>query len=138
MSHWFHVCYTSRPSHPPSFNYTYEYNIWRSRLCDFIHLPVTASLLAPNILLSTLFPNTPTTCIMFFPHENGPGFKKTATTTCSFIVDTKQMCCEVNAVNMRLFYFNLTQYKYIIYFGRIFRMKVIDRNIYISPSFLTL
>jgi hypothetical protein len=32
-----------------------EYKLWSSPLCNFIHSPVTSSLLDPNTLLSTLF-----------------------------------------------------------------------------------
>jgi hypothetical protein len=35
-----------------------EYKWRSSSLCSFLHLPVTSSLLGPNILLSTLFSNT--------------------------------------------------------------------------------
>ena len=35
-----------------------EYWSLSSSLCSFLHSPVTSSLLGPNILLSTLFPNT--------------------------------------------------------------------------------
>jgi hypothetical protein len=33
-----------------------------SSLCSFLHSPVTSSLLGPNILLNTLFPNTLSLC----------------------------------------------------------------------------
>jgi hypothetical protein len=39
-----------------------EYKIWSSSLCNFLHSPVTSSLLGPNILLRTLFPNTLRLC----------------------------------------------------------------------------
>ena len=39
-----------------------EYGSWNSSLCSFHHSPVTSSLLAPRILLSTLFSNTPSQC----------------------------------------------------------------------------
>jgi hypothetical protein len=32
-----------------------EYKLWSSSLCNFLHSPVTSSLLGPNILLRTLF-----------------------------------------------------------------------------------
>jgi hypothetical protein len=35
-----------------------EYKLWSSPLCNFLHYPVTSSLLRPNIPLSTLFSNT--------------------------------------------------------------------------------
>jgi hypothetical protein len=35
-----------------------EYKIWSSSLCNYLHSPVTSSLLGPNILLTTLFTNT--------------------------------------------------------------------------------
>jgi hypothetical protein len=35
-----------------------ECKLWSSPLCNFLHSPVTSSLLGPNILLSTLFSNT--------------------------------------------------------------------------------
>jgi hypothetical protein len=34
-----------------------EYKLWSSPLCNFLHYPVTSSLLGPNILLSTIFPS---------------------------------------------------------------------------------
>jgi hypothetical protein len=50
------------PSHP--FDFTTrtilgkEYRSLNSSLCNFLHSPVTSSLLGPNALLSNLFPNT--------------------------------------------------------------------------------
>ena len=35
-----------------------QYRSLSSSLCNFLHSPVTSSLLAPNILLSTIFSNT--------------------------------------------------------------------------------
>jgi hypothetical protein len=35
-----------------------EYRPFSSSLCNFLHSPVTSSLLGPNILLITLFSNT--------------------------------------------------------------------------------
>jgi hypothetical protein len=35
-----------------------EYKLWSSPLYNFLHSPVTSSLLGPNILPSTLFSNT--------------------------------------------------------------------------------
>jgi hypothetical protein len=39
-----------------------EYKLWSSSLCNFLHSPVTSSLLGPNILLRTLFSNTLSLC----------------------------------------------------------------------------
>jgi hypothetical protein len=39
-----------------------QHKLWSSPLCNFLHSPVTSSLLRPNILLSTLFSNTPSLC----------------------------------------------------------------------------
>jgi hypothetical protein len=39
-----------------------EYKLWSSSLCNFLHSPVTSSLLRPNILLRTLFSNTLSLC----------------------------------------------------------------------------
>ena len=39
-----------------------EYRSLSSSLCSFLHLPLTASLLGPNILLNTLFSNTLSLC----------------------------------------------------------------------------
>ncbi|KAJ4434384.1 hypothetical protein ANN_22944 [Periplaneta americana] len=39
-----------------------EYNACSSALCNFLHSPVTSSLLAPNIFLSTLFSKTLNLC----------------------------------------------------------------------------
>jgi hypothetical protein len=36
-----------------------KYKIWSSSLCNFLHSPVTSSLFGPNILIRTLFSNTP-------------------------------------------------------------------------------
>ena len=56
------TCYMPRPSHPSRFNRLKilgeEYRSLSSSLCNFLHSPVTSSLLGPNILLSTLFSNT--------------------------------------------------------------------------------
>jgi hypothetical protein len=35
-----------------------EYKSWSCSLCDFIHPPITSSVIGPSIFLSTLFPNT--------------------------------------------------------------------------------
>ena len=40
-----------------------EYGSLSSSLCSFLHSPVTLSLLSPNILPSTLFPNTLSMCV---------------------------------------------------------------------------
>ena len=40
-----------------------EYRSFSSSLCNFLHSPVTSSLLGPNILLNTIFSNT----LSFFP-----------------------------------------------------------------------
>ena len=39
-----------------------EYRTLSSSLCNFLHSPVTPSLLGPNILLNTVFSNTPSLC----------------------------------------------------------------------------
>jgi hypothetical protein len=39
-----------------------QYKLWSSSLCRFLQPPVTSSLLGPNILLSTLFPDTLSLC----------------------------------------------------------------------------
>src|SRR5215510_700523 len=39
-----------------------EYRSFSSSLCNFLHSPVTSSLLGPNTLLSTLFSNTLSLC----------------------------------------------------------------------------
>jgi hypothetical protein len=46
-----------RPICPALLIFGYEYKLWSSLLCNFLHSPVTSSLLGPNILLSTLFSN---------------------------------------------------------------------------------
>ena len=52
-----------RPSHSSRFdhpnNMGEENRSFNSSICSFLHSPVTSSLLSPNILLNTLFPNTP-------------------------------------------------------------------------------
>jgi hypothetical protein len=61
--------YKPRPSEPPQLdrsNYTCEeYKSRSSSLCSFLNAPVTSSLFGPNILLSTLFSNTPSHCSFF-------------------------------------------------------------------------
>ena len=39
-----------------------KYRSWSSSLCNFLHLPITCTLLCRNILLSILFSNTPALC----------------------------------------------------------------------------
>src|SRR5215510_11360148 len=39
-----------------------EYRSFSSSLCNFLHFPVTSSLLGPNTLLNTLFSNTLSLC----------------------------------------------------------------------------
>ena len=56
-----HTRYMLRPSHSSRFDHTTfceEYRSLSSSLCSFLHSSVTSSPLGPNILLSTLFPNT--------------------------------------------------------------------------------
>ena len=77
-----HTCYTHRPSHSSRFDH--PNNIWwavqiikqyrslSSSLCSFLHSPVTSSLLGPNILLNTLFSNTPQPT--FLPQCERPSF----------------------------------------------------------------
>jgi len=43
-----------------------QYKSFSSSLCNLLHSPVTSSLLGPNILLNTMFPNTPS----FFSSRN--------------------------------------------------------------------
>src|SRR5215469_6472136 len=58
------ICATC-PAHLILLNFTTrtilgeEYRSLSSSLCNFLHSPVTSSLLGPNILLNTLFSNTP-------------------------------------------------------------------------------
>ena len=51
-----------RPSHYSWFYHPTilgeEYRLFSSSLCNFLHSPITSSLLGPNILLNTLFSNT--------------------------------------------------------------------------------
>jgi hypothetical protein len=52
-----------RPSHSSRFchphNIGKEYRTLSYSLCSFLHFPVTSFLLGTNILLNTLFSNTP-------------------------------------------------------------------------------
>jgi hypothetical protein len=41
-----------------------EYKLWRSSLCNFLCSPVISPPFDPNILLSTLFSNTPNPCFL--------------------------------------------------------------------------
>jgi Ca2+/Na+ antiporter len=54
------------PSHPPWLYHLIMlgegYKLWSSSLCSFLHPHVTSSLFGPNILLNTLFSNTPSLC----------------------------------------------------------------------------
>jgi hypothetical protein len=66
ISHLLHAYYMVRPYHPPCFGH--PNNIWRKiqimklLICNFLQLPVTSSLLNPNILLNTLFSITLNLC----------------------------------------------------------------------------
>jgi hypothetical protein len=42
--------------------YEDEYHIWSSSLCNFLHSPLTSSLLGPNIVLRTLFSSPLSLC----------------------------------------------------------------------------
>ena len=57
-----HTCHMPRPSHSSRFTtctiLCKEYRSLSSSLCNFLHSPVTSSLLGPNTLLNTLFANT--------------------------------------------------------------------------------
>ena len=57
-----HTCYTPRSSRSSYFITRTilgeQYRSLSSSLCSFLHSPVTSSLLAPNILLNTIFSNT--------------------------------------------------------------------------------
>jgi hypothetical protein len=57
-----HTRHMPRPSHSSRFDpHTIlgkEYRLLSSSLCNFLHSPVTSSLLGPNTFLSTLFSNT--------------------------------------------------------------------------------
>jgi hypothetical protein len=39
-----------------------EYKLWSSPLCNFLHCLITSSLVGPNNLLKTVFPNTLSLC----------------------------------------------------------------------------
>jgi hypothetical protein len=45
--------------------YDEEYKLWSYSLCSFLQLPVIPSVLGTDILLSTLFSNTPSWCSPF-------------------------------------------------------------------------
>ena len=61
-----HTRYMTRPSHILDFITRKilgdEYRTFSSSLCNFLHCPLTPSLLGPNILLNTLFSNTLSLC----------------------------------------------------------------------------
>jgi hypothetical protein len=50
-----------------------EYKLWSFSLCKFLRLPLTSSLLDPNILLSTLFSNSQSR-FTFFPQGEWTSF----------------------------------------------------------------
>jgi hypothetical protein len=54
-----------------------EYKSRRPSLCSFLHTPVTSSLLAPNILLSTLFSNTLSPCSSLYVGDQVSGYRTT-------------------------------------------------------------
>jgi hypothetical protein len=58
------LCYMLCPSHPPRLVHSNHSRrrVQGSSLCSFLHSLVTLSLFGPNILLSTLFPNTLSLC----------------------------------------------------------------------------
>ena len=58
-SPFLHTCHMPRPSHSSRF-YHLPNTVWA--VCNFLHSPVSPSLLGPNILLSTLFSNTLSLC----------------------------------------------------------------------------
>src|SRR5215475_6402056 len=65
-----HTRHMPCPSHSSRFNHPEnimgkEYRSFSSSLCDFLHSPVTSSLLCPNTLLNTLFSNTLSLCSSF-------------------------------------------------------------------------
>jgi hypothetical protein len=54
-----------------------EYKLWSYLLCNFLHSPVTSSLLGPNIPLSTLFSNTLSLCSSLNVRDQVPHPHKT-------------------------------------------------------------
>ena len=65
-SPFLHTCHMPRTSHSSQFYHPTilgeEYRSLSSSLCNFLHSPITPSLLGPNILLNTLFSNTLSLC----------------------------------------------------------------------------
>src|SRR5215510_5969432 len=57
-----HTRHMPRPSHSSRFNHPQGHRSFRSSLCNFLHSPVTSSLLDPNTLLNALFSNTLSLC----------------------------------------------------------------------------
>jgi len=61
-----HACYVPCQFHSPWFAhlaiYGEEYKLWSFSLCNFLHPPVTSSILGLNILLCTLFSDTLNPC----------------------------------------------------------------------------
>jgi hypothetical protein len=73
--------YMSHPSHP-WFHHP-DNNLWRVQSTDlrsFLQPPVTSSLLGPNILLSTLFPNTFILCSSLYLYQPYVMSRHTCTT----------------------------------------------------------
>jgi hypothetical protein len=58
-----HACHMSHPPHARCLMISGdEYELWSSPLFNFLHSPVTSSLLGPNIPLCTLFSSTLSLC----------------------------------------------------------------------------
>jgi hypothetical protein len=77
-----------------------EYKLWSSSLCNFLHSPVTSSLLGLNILLRTLFSYTLSLCFVWYID---------AFITCCTMVESRYFILGSEAINLLILLNNLAK-----------------------------